>query len=188
MNGLLTATKKSSQHSGRNLKEVIDDSKCPDVSDICKDFHEHKRHYKVNDAMPADIKLRGTVLHNRIKKYFESKMVPAVRARRSGSLDAAAVYKAAMKQIDFFSRNEQNKMIILLTDENADCAGRGLNTVIHNIRKSGITLVGIYFENSISNTAKESFDTLFEHRDNICCTPENIGNEFVRIVQKFCKK
>ena len=283
--------REAGQKRGQKVQETVDTSSCPDVSDICTAFDEMQRHYKLDQELPIDVQMRGTVLHNKFRRFFESKMIPSVRERRSGRLDAAGIYKLAMKQIDVFKRNaqhgqfdgcieimidcsgsmcgykmqmacqaaaiieeglkglvpvkiiafssmsrithqviknwedsaaknhcwnyfrhgvvkggtptaqsllicqrdievrpEEKKLIILLTDENARCAGNHLPSVIKSVRKAGINLIGIYFEGQITHEDENSFADLFDHRDNICCSPEQIENDLLRLVRRFVKE
>ncbi len=274
----------------REAAEIYDNSVMPDVSEICTSFQGYTREYTVTEQLPVEYHMRGMVMHRKYKRYFESLKKPILRERRSGRLDAAGLYKAAMRQIDLFkkdavtkgfdgcveifidnsgsmcgikkqeaclatgiieeafkgllpvkivafdstgtvnheiiknwneslrgnccynyfvkSRNgggtpttetlligekellerpEEHKLMILMTDENAAYAGEYLTETIKKVRNSGIKLVGIYFDEKISESDIRGFDALFDGKDNICALPEDIDENLCRIVEKFAR-
>lgn len=286
------ATTNTAAYSRAKAKTKIDNSKMPSVKDICNNFHEFCRKYQLTYSLPIDYQLRGTVLNNKYRKYFNNLKKPTYRNRKSGRLDTAALYRLKTKDINTFmtrqdeqgfngcveifidnsgsmggkkkqeaclaaaiieegfkgllpvkivafdssggvnyeviknweesfpnnccynyfkhsragggtptanilkigkkemlARSEEHKLIILLTDECAYCANSELSVIIRDVRKAGIKLCGIYFEDCpITPEIENGFNELFDGFDNICCMPENIDDNTLKIVESWVRK
>lgn len=89
---------------------------------------------------------------------------------------------------ELLARNEQHKLLILLTDENSDYCGDNLQEAIRKIRRDGIQLCAIYFEDHMDENAKRSFCDLFDNVDAIACNPSEINRELLPVIQRFTRQ
>lgn len=262
-----------------------------DVSDICEDFIEEPRQYKLTEDLPADIENECRTAHALYMEYFKSRRKPTQYRKRTGRIDPRSVIRLATKQIDIFkqqgednsfsgcievlvdrsgsmsggkmryameigarleeifsglvplkitafdtdggvvfetiknwedeggknhcwnflkygrsgggtptlpaikiaereleARPEKNKMLILITDESGDCAESGLNRAIREIRTNGIQLVGVYIEYDMTDEDKQSFYYLFDNKDALAISPNELTDSLLPIVKDFTRK
>lgn len=90
--------------------------------------------------------------------------------------------------LEMGARQEKHKLIILLTDENGGNSNALLKPVISDIRKKGIQICGIYFENRVTDYDRFSFGNLFDNIDAIVCEPKEIGNHLLPIIKRFTQQ
>ena len=106
--------------------------------------------------------------------------------RSGGGTPTTEALLTAKKEL--LNRSEENKLLILLTDENTGYEGEYLKSTIHDVRSSGIQLCGIYFEDYLDDATAASFESLFDNIDAIACMPEEITKNLLPIVKRFTKK
>ena len=98
-----------------------------DMKDICPNFVELRRMYKVNEQLPA-VKLQdGRTFRRWFEKFLKSKKSPAVRYRRSGKLDRGAIANLAKKDTRVFMKDSKNAMrkccVYILIDNSGSMSG-----------------------------------------------------------------
>ncbi len=109
--GEIEISKRSSSSRGaKATAEKFDDTKCPDVSEICSAFEELNRNYSVTDRMPPELEGKGNVFKRKMKMFFNNMKSPNVRCKKSGGVDAGYLYKLAVNEMDFFiQKGKTNK-------------------------------------------------------------------------------
>lgn len=113
-------------------KEVVDKSTIAsaigDVSDICSDFNEFTRRYKLTEELPADIKEECRTARAKYEHYFVSRRKPAQRGARAGKLDPRSFSRIVMREIDVFQKpgedNSFSGCIYVLVDNSGSMSGR----------------------------------------------------------------
>lgn len=123
--------KSSAMPSSKNpsQKEVIDTSApipSSEMKDIC-DFTEYHREYKVKTELPPELKMKGSVLHKKIERYFKSLMTPCVKNRRNGLLDTSALSNLAKQKTNVFMKKGKSKQasacVYILLDNSGSMIG-----------------------------------------------------------------
>lgn len=90
-------------------------------------------------------------------------------------------------QRELLSRNESKKLLILMTDESSSCSAPVLKDAIRKIRRSGIQLCGVYFENEITDKNRNDFEDLFDGVDTIVCNPQEISRNLLPVIKRFAR-
>ena len=110
-------------------KEVLDTQKdvTDQMQDICKNFQEHKRAYKLTEALPSILNARGRALRRKNEMYFRSLSKPTVRYLDSGSIDSSRIYGLATKDTQIFQKLGKDKkfdgVVYVLLDNSGSMAG-----------------------------------------------------------------
>lgn len=86
---------------------------------------------------------------------------------------------------ELLSRPDKHKLLILITDENARCAGRGVRNAIKHVRASGIQLSAFYIEEGLQKEDIESFKDLFDNTDALAVDPDELAEAMLPVVKKF---
>lgn len=101
--------------------------KLEDVKDICPNFKELRRKYKVNEQLPAVRLQDGRTFRRWFEKFLKSKKSPAVRYRRSGKLDRGAIANLAKKDTRVFKKDSKNALrkccVYILVDNSGSMSG-----------------------------------------------------------------
>ncbi|MDY6278700.1 MAG: hypothetical protein SPL63_01090 [Roseburia faecis] len=86
------------------------------------------------------------------------------------------------------ARPEKHKMLILITDESGDYAGDGLDSAIKEIRSNGVKFVGVYIEHDMSELNKRGFYRLFDNKDALAISPDELTGSLLPIVKDFTRQ
>lgn len=86
---------------------------------------------------------------------------------------------------ELLSRSDKHKLLILITDENAMCAGSGVRNAIRHVRASGIQLSAFYIEEGIRKEDIDSFKELFDNMDALAVNPDELADAMLPVVKKF---
>ena len=101
-------------HESRaNRKNETPDTSKPvspeEMKDICSDFIENKREYKVDQKMPAVLEARCRAMYRKNKRYFKSLSTPNVSHLDSGSVDPSLIYGLSFGDTEIFRKNGKDK-------------------------------------------------------------------------------
>lgn len=80
-----------------------------EVKDICADFRELRRMYKLDTELPADLKARADVLRRETERYFERLREPNQRLKRNGMLDGKQLARLARNDTRVFMKKGKSK-------------------------------------------------------------------------------
>lgn len=121
------STAKSISHPAP--KESVDKTRpisSSEMADICS-FKEVHRKYKVESELPPELKMKGSVLHKKIERYFKSLMTPCVKNRRNGLLDTSALSNLAKQKTNIFMKKGKSKKasacVYILVDNSGSMMG-----------------------------------------------------------------
>ena len=119
----------SSNSKRARTKETVDTSKpisSKEMQDIC-DFVEQHRAYRLTEKLPPELESKGRTLRKKMEDYFRSRREPAVKNRRNGLLDRAALSKLAKNKTDVFMKksksNKTDACVYMLIDNSGSMSG-----------------------------------------------------------------
>lgn len=99
-----------------------------DVRDICPDFEELKRAYKLTDHLPVALAARGRTLLRKNQQYFKSLSTPNVSYLDSGSIDPSRIYGLAFGATDIFRKKGMDRKfdgcVYILIDNSGSMCGK----------------------------------------------------------------
>lgn len=98
-----------------------------DISEICDDFNEFFRKYRLTEDLPMEIQQECRVARAKYEHYFVSRRKPSTRGQRSGNLDRSALTRVCMRNLDVFTRpgedNSFSGCIYVLVDNSGSMGG-----------------------------------------------------------------
>ena len=121
----------SEAHAAKTcITEKPDTSKpvtAEDVKDICPDFTEVRREYKLTERLPAVVAARGRTMLRKNQQYFKSLSTPNVSFLDSGSVDPSRIYGLSFGDTEIFRKKGMDKKFngccYILMDNSGSMAG-----------------------------------------------------------------
>ena len=115
-----------------------------DVSDICRDFIEEPRQYKLTEDLPADIESECRTAHALYEEYFKSRRKPTQYHKRTGRIDPRGVIRLATKQIDIFKQQGEDNSFSGCIEVLVDRSGSMSGDKMQHAMEIGARLEGIF--------------------------------------------
>lgn len=98
------------------------------VKDICPQFSEFTRKYKLTERLPAVVNARGKALLRKNQMYFKSLSTPNVTYLDSGSIDPARIYGLSFGDTQIFRKKGMDRKFdgcaYILMDNSGSMAGK----------------------------------------------------------------
>lgn len=100
-------------HAQKTIERVVPDTAktltAKDVKDICDNFKEVKRAYKLTENLPPVLAARGRTLLRKNQQYFKSLSTPNVSFLDSGSVDPSRIYGLSFGDTEIFRKKGIDK-------------------------------------------------------------------------------
>lgn len=113
-----------------------------DIKDICEDFREVRRAYRLDKALPDDLKVRADVLRRETERYIKKLREPNQKARRSGLLDSKQLARLARNDTRVFMKKGKAKKAdycyYILLDNSGSTGGKHGNKRLAECRAAAI--------------------------------------------------
>ena len=97
------------------------------VKEICSDFKEWKREYKVDLALPPILSARARAFRKKNERYFRSLNSPTITNLSSGNVDPSLIFGLALNETDVFRKIGQNNQfdgcVYILLDNSGSMRG-----------------------------------------------------------------
>lgn len=127
------------------------------------------------------------ITHNGSYNYYE---------HESSGLGNKDGYSIRVATEELLKRSEQKKILIVLSDglpsdyESGEKPESDVYDAVKRARSLGIEVIGIYFGSNLKETNADvkTFRAMYDsgHCGSIITEPENISNELIRILKRFC--
>lgn len=103
----------------------------------------------------------------------------------SGNMDP---YSIRVATEDILTRPEKKKLLVILSDGAPCCDPQLVTDAVRDARKNGIKVVSIYFtEDEYRREGDEKFFADMYEKDYIVCSPDEIGENLIKILKEFFK-
>ena len=97
------------------------------VKEICSDFKEWKREYKVDLILPPILSARARAFRKKNERYFRALNSPTITNLSSGNVDPSLIFGLALNETDVFRKIGQNNQfdgcVYILLDNSGSMSG-----------------------------------------------------------------
>lgn len=130
---MIETINKSVSHESvaKSTAPIIQNTDAPitanDVKDICRNFEELFRTYKLDQQMPAVLAARAKTFRKRNERYFKSLSTPNITNLSSGGVDPSLIYGLTFGETNVFRKIGQDKKfngcVYVLIDNSGSMSG-----------------------------------------------------------------